>query len=50
MKGLFTKKSFKKSYNIARSCNSQRHVITKRDGHCDTWTKQSKNLCVTMQN
>ena len=28
-------KSFWNSLNIARLCNLQRHVITKRDGHCD---------------
>ena len=33
-------KSFYKGLNIARSCNSQRHVTTyKRDGYCDAWTK-----------
>ena len=35
---------------VARSCNSQRHVTHKRDGHCDGWTEQSNNSCVTMRN
>ena len=30
--------------------HSQRHVTTKRHGHCDAWTKQSNNSCVTMRN
>ena len=32
------------------SSYSQRHVITERDGHCDAWTQQSNNSCVTKRN
>ena len=37
----------KKSF-LEKLKHSHRHVPNKRDGHCDAWTKQSNNSCVTM--
>ena len=28
----------------------ERYVITERVGHCDAWTQQSNNSCVTKRN
>ena len=39
MKGLFTK---------SKVMDFIDYVITNRDSHCDVWTKQLNNTCVTM--